>query len=161
MSEPTLIERLRYQSKVTDLRNIERQGAMYLAELAGGAADRIAELEEDEKEASKSYRMQVKRGDDWQKLNKELETRDTSFQIGAALAKKEIAALQSARKWQPIETAPKDDSVIDLWHKAGFRMIECWWVDEDNCWSCSLGDTSFTHWMILPKPPAQENKNGN
>ncbi len=45
MSEPTLIERLQYQSKVVDSRDIERQGPEYLCELTGRAADRIKELE--------------------------------------------------------------------------------------------------------------------
>lgn len=38
--------------------------------------------------------------------------------------------------WQPIETAPRDGTVIDLWHHAGV-----------------MGDDSFTHWMPQPEPP--------
>ena len=56
-------------------------------------------------------------------------------------------------EWQPIETAPRDGTLVDLWHKDGFRMTEVWWEQTDECWSCVMGDESFTHWMQLPEPP--------
>lgn len=61
-------------------------------------------------------------------------------------------------KWQPIETAPKTDSVL-LWN--GVRVFEgsinsgVWWSEFD------MGDYEQgmpeapqpTHWMPLPEPP--------
>lgn len=69
--------------------------------------------------------------------------------------------------WQPIETAPKDGTVIDLWIN-GARWTDCWWQvgnrlhpldgwysDALDCgdadWFCD--DQQPTHWMPLPAPP--------
>lgn len=56
--------------------------------------------------------------------------------------------------WQPIETAPRDGTPVDLWHKSGGRIPETWWDAEDQCWSCAMDDTDMTHWMPMPSPPA-------
>lgn len=55
--------------------------------------------------------------------------------------------------WQPIDTAPRDGTPVDLWHKIGFRVHETWWDKEDGCWSCVDTDESFTHWMPVPEAP--------
>lgn len=55
------------------------------------------------------------------------------------------------RIWQPIETAPRDGTVIDLWHKSGARVSEVWWTD-DSCWTNLLGDDQFTHWSPIITP---------
>ena len=60
---------------------------------------------------------------------------------------------QQNTDWQPIDTAPKDGTPVDLWHKCGARMTETWWIAEDNCWSCLLGDDAFTHWQPITCPP--------
>jgi hypothetical protein len=73
--------------------------------------------------------------------------------------------------WQPIETAPKDGTVIDLW---GYgwngkyrRMANCRWYDElgdgeftgweqeyaESPSYRNLRGVTFTHWMPLPPPP--------
>lgn len=80
-----------------------------------------------------------------------------------------------ANNWQPIETAPKDGTVIDLWVN-GRRRACCYWdafdYDEpdDECdgWrqsyaECVPGLGGFelgenekpTHWMPLPNPPLE------
>ena len=71
--------------------------------------------------------------------------------------------------WQPIETAPRDGTVILLNHS--FNVL-CGYAKEnwphkqiaigyyDNWWvtgvpgghSSGGGDTQFTHWMPLPEP---------
>ena len=72
------------------------------------------------------------------------------------------AALQAERdksKWQPISTAPRDGTVIDLLTKCGMRFTDEWWDDEDGCWSCLLSDGMFSHWMPLPSPPVHRDTN--
>lgn len=94
----------------------------------------------------------------------------------------ELAALKGENEsmkrdqWQPIETAPKDGTVIDLWHEEFGRFPGCSWGHPIHC--CgemgSLCDSDwhslpegwvdeynepqhlhdFTNWMPLPKPPA-------
>lgn len=54
-------------------------------------------------------------------------------------------------KWQTIETAPRDGTVVDLWHKNGFRIVDQWWTDDD-CWTCLFDDSEFTHWIDIPIP---------
>lgn len=59
-------------------------------------------------------------------------------------------------EWQPIESAPKDGTVVDLWVDGG-READCRWrggawvTVEDGCvWSVA---SDPTHWMPLPQPP--------
>jgi hypothetical protein len=86
-------------------------------------------------------------------------------------------ASASAGQWQPIETAPKDGTVVDLWVKESNGVAERW---SDCCWdnrfneharkrsemefvdgwwsgSCPIGYSGETvsHWMPLPPPPAE------
>lgn len=73
-------------------------------------------------------------------------------------------------EWQPIETAPKDGTVIDLWSRRfEKRSVDCRWVVENrqlgtHCvmdgWKSPgmdrhtcLNPAQFTHWMPLPTPP--------
>jgi hypothetical protein len=72
--------------------------------------------------------------------------------------------------WQPIETAPKDGTEIDLWVKAPptqlsggsyGRVPDCWFAfDEWRTWDVFEGETvtvnNVTHWMPRPEPPNGE-----
>lgn len=58
--------------------------------------------------------------------------------------------------WLSMESVPRDGTVIDLWHKDGFRVTEVWWDDEDKVWTCLLNDDRFTHWMVVPDAPSKE-----
>lgn len=75
-----------------------------------------------------------------------------------------------SNEWMPIETAPKDGTLVDLWCRApGIftrqgRIPECWFSGE--CWwrhdDSSFGDDqcrsrvhNATHWMPLPSPPGR------
>lgn len=82
--------------------------------------------------------------------------------------------------WQPIETAPRDGTKIDLWvsdNEGGFRVPNGFWSEEippfnmrdwppnwmaENRWydGCDglaadpdCPDEVVTHWMPLPEPP--------
>lgn len=69
--------------------------------------------------------------------------------------------------WQPIETAPKDGTLVDLWAD-GERLPDCFWFapewsdEEEHCWRQKYAETvgcSFavmvapSHWMPQPQPP--------
>jgi hypothetical protein len=82
----------------------------------------------------------------------------------------EVEKLRSALQWQPIETAPKDGTAIDLWSVGGFRYPSAAWdfIPPVNGWGWT--DTNhhgsveeygpFSHWLLLPPPPAlKENNN--
>lgn len=89
------------------------------------------------------------------------------------------AALELQQGWQPIETAPKDGTTIDVWrdeqretvywglppHECGEMGQHCdsdWHRIKNPGWICSMfgefmggAHNPFTHWMSLPSPPAQ------
>lgn len=57
-------------------------------------------------------------------------------------------------KWKPIKTVPKDGTLVDLWHKNGFRVRDIWWAgDEDHF--CGRHENEFSHWIIA-KPQHQK-----
>lgn len=84
--------------------------------------------------------------------------------------------------WRPIETAPKDGTVIDAWavspfSRLGYRLVDVKWGHYDwhplsapDCWLNLRRDddepwrdrwqpveeVELTHWMPLPPPPAGE-----
>jgi hypothetical protein len=62
-------------------------------------------------------------------------------------------------EWQPIETAPKDGTAIDIWARkpdgGGQRWTDIVW---ENGWVSVEGKLSdkywtYTHWMPIPNPP--------
>lgn len=59
-------------------------------------------------------------------------------------------------RWQPIETAPKDEPVLvveDQW------ITVAWWFENKHMSGWDQGDTIVdnpTHWMPLPEPPESE-----
>lgn len=66
--------------------------------------------------------------------------------------------------WQPIETAPKNGTLVDLWFPGIGRKTDWeWWGDDLHepgwCHRPKNGgyayhpNTSPTHWMLPPKPP--------
>ena len=66
-------------------------------------------------------------------------------------------------KWQPIETAPKDETWILLWFplgdetkcKIGFwsEQYADWFDSEAASHSITSWGVSPTHWMLLPDAP--------
>ena len=67
--------------------------------------------------------------------------------------------------WQPIETAPKDGTVIFVWHEcetnrhAAFdvNIKKAQWLEDCDEWRVDAfgGNVppKLTHWMPLPEPP--------
>jgi hypothetical protein len=76
--------------------------------------------------------------------------------------------------WRPIETAPKDGTLIDLYltcltdpnNLFSHRCFNCWWGKRDNDWVYDpddrmnielvnplKGNYAITHWRPIPKPP--------
>lgn len=53
-------------------------------------------------------------------------------------------------EWRPIETAPKDGTVIDLWVPEFGRLTNEWFDPEDDSWTFP---GQPTHWMPIPEPP--------
>ena len=73
-------------------------------------------------------------------------------------------------EWQPIETAPKDGTIFDVWcseHKgytdAPKRIANCkysegviWFLHSHGWFELNTLDflhATITHWMPLPEPP--------
>jgi hypothetical protein len=79
------------------------------------------------------------------------------------------ALMEASQQWQPIETAPKDGTIIDVWVNdpdGPFRQTNAiwndgYWVLRRNMWSSiesffdekGVPKIKITHWMPLPKPP--------
>ena len=72
-------------------------------------------------------------------------------------------------EWQPIETAPKDGTYIDLWvsgpYNKGCRITDCWfecgqwWKDygrDGELKADQMKGDEPTHWMPIPDGPAWE-----
>jgi hypothetical protein len=61
--------------------------------------------------------------------------------------------------WQPIETAPRDGTMIDVWAWPGERIPDVSWREEWGQWLHDDGNGLLscvpTHWMPLPAPPEQ------
>lgn len=78
----------------------------------------------------------------------------------------------AATGWQPMDSAPKDGTTIDLWVRAEhsgfcFRQAQCSWIDEIEDW----GPLSSTYplkklkltplfWMPQPPPPVARRDDG-
>jgi len=83
----------------------------------------------------------------------------------------EVARLKAGRGWQPIETAPKDGTLILVSFGAkGVRAVywedDLWCVDDDKHGPYPLRGYSYstftapTHWMPMPEKPSEEVKGG-
>lgn len=79
-----------------------------------------------------------------------------------------LAEVEVASQWQPIETAPKDRTRIDIWAKTwlptfdrfGYRRFaDCTWMDGDSMcnrpayWLHLDKEWCPTHWRHTPAPP--------
>lgn len=108
----------------------------------------------------------------WQENNTIVEEYKLLTENLASMQETNRALVRRLEGWQPIETAPKDGSIIDLWVElrnnqfaGSFRAqrytnmhweVYRWrggWRGDDL--SHLIGDIRATHWMPLPTPPKQ------
>ena len=77
-----------------------------------------------------------------------------------AVLQARIAELEALTQWQPIETAPKDGTVIRVSDLVGRERLASWYKESkyfDGHWMLKLEKIpEITHWMPLPKPPEEE-----
>ena len=68
----------------------------------------------------------------------------------------ELATLKAENKWQPIETAPKDEAVFLAWRKHATHPLMVRYEPSYDWFANYDGEHVYdlTHWMPLPKPPA-------
>ena len=68
-------------------------------------------------------------------------------------------------EWQPIESAPKDGTIIlATWvsslkfysSKLSNCVLVSWWEDGNQWVDGEMFDYDVTHWMPLPDPPKQK-----
>lgn len=94
--------------------------------------------------------------------------------LAEELAQQDVQAVPQG--WQPIETAPKDGTAIDLWHEEFGREADCYWGLPHHCcgemgslcdsdwhslepgWVGTFNEimspaNAYTHWMPLPPSP--------
>lgn len=71
-----------------------------------------------------------------------------------------IAALDKARGWQPIETAPHEELLVLGWYEGSIWKQEIALASAGQRWDNGYSNRWFhgraTHWMPLPQPPAGE-----
>jgi hypothetical protein len=71
-----------------------------------------------------------------------------------------IEAAASVLLWRPIDCAPLDGTVVDLW-RDGERLTGWWWSQTRKTWITHSGfpvvtvclTSPPTHWMPQPAPP--------
>ncbi len=64
--------------------------------------------------------------------------------------------LANRESWQPIETAPRDGTMILVgrWDKGVATVYSDHWAEDPGCWCDSSGSFQPTDWMHVPHPPA-------
>jgi len=67
-----------------------------------------------------------------------------------------IKKLKAENEWQPIETAPKDNTVFLAWRKHATHPLMVRYEPSYDWFANYDGEHVYdlTHWMPLPKPPA-------
>ena len=60
-------------------------------------------------------------------------------------------------EWQPIATAPRDGTVVDLWANGGHRSASQRWSRGGNWWYPSgFNDGTVSHWRPIAGPRNEE-----
>ncbi len=89
-------------------------------------------------------------------VNYDLFAQDAMILANAVLAAADAQPPTVQGAWQPIETAPKDETRV-LIYRPGFAEAVCvaWWSQNWKCWRSVPGQHGWhpTHWQPLPAPP--------
>ena len=169
----TTVLRLDISRLTADLQDCRARGAaQWTDQIARLTAENAALREERDREtdefvfaADESERVRLEAERD--ALKTEL-LRPLAWREGATIekaerelaeARAEMARLQQAMAWQPIETAPKDGTPILAWSRMSERAEVVQWEDPGDGqfgWRY-IGEYSFGAelWMPLPAPPAE------
>ena len=67
--------------------------------------------------------------------------------------KEPLPPILPEREWLSISTAPKDGTIIELWHIKLGRMNGLWWDKVFQEWSATCENECFSHWRPQPIPP--------
>ena len=99
------------------------------------------------------------------RVSKFMEKHSEPVWLGVPLTAEQIVEVQ----WRPIETAPKDGTVIDLWDgKYMHRVTNVRWGHQrwqdgkpvgEKEWGLITHDGKPTHWMPLPQSPIEDDLN--
>lgn len=99
--------------------------------------------------------------DQFTEVKDRIEGKRTNFMVQAT-SEDDADTVRSPYAWQPIETAPKNVTVVLLYRyrRGSLSWSICYW-DADKCgWvKYDNPDSWFeepTHWMPLPSPPQQD-----
>ena len=74
----------------------------------------------------------------------------------------ELGKIKTPSLWQPIETAPKDGTFVDIFvPELGERYCDAYYVYTKKAWCWNMSDnqrivfdaTPPSHWMPSPEPP--------
>lgn len=103
----------------------------------------------------------------WSNGGKSISTRDLLQQRISQALLSAYERGKAERGWQPIETAPRDGTVVTLWRGergwgAPHAMDGARWKDDHWWWRGGKYTQSadrITHWMPLVAPPTKENDN--
>lgn len=99
---------------------------------------------------------------------------DGSVAMNAAmhqLAEKVMQGVMPVSAWQPIDTAPKDGTIVDVW-AGDERVADVFWSLPDDsgksaecCWCISVYEINYgyrfdrvgavSHWMPIPSGPKE------
>lgn len=72
------------------------------------------------------------------------------------LKRESVTDCNQLNGWQPIETAPKDGSILAVTRNGIVKQV-CW---NNGIWAGAGYDIKLTHWMPLPKPPEDDRRRG-
>lgn len=72
-----------------------------------------------------------------------------------------IATLEAQHRWIPVSKLPEPYAVVNWWDgkEMWFGHYDC--ATQENVYYFGrdqLSDKNFTHWRLLPTPPAQEER---
>ena len=68
------------------------------------------------------------------------------------LLRQENERLRAMTEWQPMRTAPRDGTLVTLWHRCGSLIAGIAWNADEQKWY-GMPEEEFVGWILLPTPP--------